>query len=168
MKNTNMIDSLIEAIQTDKKLLAEIEHKISKAKEEKRAIVERLRVSKNDTLVLLKYLDDKQKEKIDNLNLDLDTSSSRSPINKVAQKAFDIIQKAKDHKLSNGAWYETYVQSLSKDEEVVSYTTFNIKCRSLFNTQKLIREKSENSKSSKEDIISLNGRPVMGKNPIKK
>ena len=48
-------------------------------------------------------------------------------------------------------------------KDAFNYTEFNIKCRSLFNTQRLLRTKSS-SGSSRDDIISLNGRP----NPIKK
>ena len=55
--------------------------------------------------------------------------------------------------------YDGYVKSLkNKEEEAVKYSAFNIKCRSLFNTQKLIRTKGKDPKSSREDIISLNGR----------
>jgi len=50
------------------------------------------------------------------------------------------------------------VNSLENKEEAVNYTEFNIKCRSLFNTQRLLRKKGKDSKSSREDIISLNGR----------
>lgn len=40
----------------------------------------------------------------------------------------------------------------------MNYTEFNIKCRSLFNTQRLLRKKGSDPKSSRTDIISLNGR----------
>lgn len=54
--------------------------------------------------------------------------------------------------------YEGYVKSLKNKEEAVTYSAFNIKCSSLFNTQKLLRKKGTDPKSSREDIISLNGR----------
>ncbi|MGB0870960.1 MAG: hypothetical protein ACPGSD_15315 [Flavobacteriales bacterium] len=158
MKNTHMIDSLILAIQTDQTLLTETESKISELKEEKRAIADRLRESKNDTLVLLKYLDDDQRKKIDALNLDLDTSSTRKELNSVAQKAYEIILKHKDNRLTNLELFDAYLKSVPKDEEAFNYTAFNIKCRSLFNTQKLIRTKGSDPKSSKTDMISLNGK----------
>jgi hypothetical protein len=73
--------------------------------------------------------------------------------------AFDIIMKAKDNQMNNGDLYDAYVKSCKyKNEEAEKYSAFNIKCRSLFNTQKLLRKKAVNGASSREDIISLNGR----------
>ena len=46
------------------------------------------------------------------------------------------------------------------NEVAEKYSAFNIKCRSLFNTQRLLRKKGKDPKSSREDIISLNGRVV--------
>lgn len=165
MKENSMIDSLIDAIQSDQKLLSEVEVNISKSKEEKRRIQERLRLGKNDMLVLLKYLDDSQKERVESLDLNLDVSFSRKELNGVAKAAFELILEHKDYKMSNQQWYEAYLKSKGKDAEHISYTDFNIKCRSLFNSQKLIRTKGKDPKSSKDDVISLNGRPVNSKTP---
>ncbi len=79
-------------------------------------------------------------------------------LNSIASSALDIIMKVKNNQLTNAELYDNYVKSLKNKDEAVNYTEFNIKCRSLFNTQRLLRKKGKDSKSSKEDIISLNGR----------
>ncbi len=56
-----------------------------------------------------------------------------------------------------------YEQTLLKKGGAFSYTEFNIKTRSLFNTQRLLRKKGKDPKSSRDDIISLNGRVVEAK-----
>ena len=59
--------------------------------------------------------------------------------------------------MTNAELYDAYVNSLKNKDEAVKYTEFNIKCRSLFNTQRLLRTKGTDPKSSREDVISLNG-----------
>ena len=74
--------------------------------------------------------------------------------------------KAKNNQIENGELYEAYAKSCKdKKQEPVKYTEFNIKCRSLFNTQRLLRKKGKDSKNSREDIISLNGR-IIEKTPV--
>ncbi len=156
MDNSSIVDVLIENIKTDQELLSQAEQKIEEAKGEKRTIVDRLKDYRKDLSVLLKYADDKQHKKIESLGFDL--SESQRGLNSVASAAFDILMKAKDNLITNGEWYEKYVNSLKKKEDAVNYTEFNIKCRSLFNTQRLLRKKGSDPKSSRSDIISLNGR----------
>ena len=61
--------------------------------------------------------------------------------------------------MENGKLYDAYTKVIkAKKQEPVNYTEFNIKCRSLFNTQRLLRKKGKDAKNSREDIISLNGR----------
>jgi hypothetical protein len=156
MSNANIVDVLIENITTDHKLLKDAESTIEQAKDDKRDIVERLKDYKKDLLVLLKYANDQQKKKIDELGFDFE--ESKSGLNPVAQIALDIIMKAKDNTLSNFELYNKYVAYMfNKEGKTANYTEFNIKCRSLFNSQKLVRTKGKNSKSSKDDVISLNG-----------
>lgn len=81
---------------------------------------------------------------------------------------FSNLFNAKDYKLSNEAWHEAYLKTLSVNDKQISYTEFNIKCRSLFNTNKVHRTKGADSKSSKDDVISLNGKPVSKVQPISK
>jgi len=158
MSNSNIIDVLIENIKTDQELLKEAEQAIEEAKENKREVLERLKDYRKDLLVLSKYTNDEHKKQIEELGFDL--SESSSGLNQVAQITLDIILKTKDNKLTNEALYNAYVKSLKNPSDAVSYTEFNIKCRSLFNTQRLLRTKGKDTKSSKDDVISLNGKPL--------
>ena len=159
MKDVSIVDVLIENIKTDQGLLKTTEEKIDQAKEEKKAIVDRLKNYRRDVSVLLKYADDDRRKQIEELGFDF--SESERGLNPVASIVLDIIMKAKDNQLTNAALYEAYVKTFKKKEDAFNYTEFNIKCRSLFNTQRLLRKKGKDSKSSKEDIISLNGRVLL-------
>lgn len=154
--NTSIVDVLIENIQTDQQLLQEVETKMEALKNEKSIIFERLKSSRKDVSVMLKYADETQQAKITELGFDI--SEPQKSMNTIATVAFDIIMKAKGNQMSNGDLYDAYVKSCKdKNEEPEKYSAFNIKCRSLFNTQKLLRKKGTDPKSSREDIISLNG-----------
>ena len=156
--NTTIIDVLIENITTDRHLLDQAEKKIDEAKAEKILIVNRLKEQQKDIATLLKYADEKQQQIIEELGFDF--SEEKRSVNTVASTAYEIILKAKDNKLTNEQLFNAYVSSCTeKKEKPVNYTAFNIKCRTLFNTQKLIRTKGADEKSSREDIISLNGVP---------
>ncbi len=156
MSNSNIVDILIENIKTDQTLLNQTETKIEEAKEEKRTIVNRLKDYHKDVSVLLKYADDSKKKELEDLGFDF--SETERGLNPIATKVYDIIVKAKGNQLTNAELYDTYVKSLKNKDEAVNYTEFNIKCRSLFNTQRLLRKKGSDPKSSRTDIISLNGR----------
>ena len=156
MSNANIVDILIENIKTDQTLLNQTETKIEKAKEEKRTVVNRLKDYHKDVSVLLKYADDSKKKELEDLGFDF--SEAERGLNDVAAKAYDIIVKTKENKLTNAELYDTYAKSFKNKDDAVNYTEFNIKCRSLFNTQRLLRKKGKDPKSSREDIISLNGR----------
>lgn len=156
--NATIVDVLIENIKTDQVLLEKTETKMETIKDEKRIIVDRLKDYKRDVTVLLKYADDTQQKKIEALGFDL--SESERGLNSIASSALDIIMKVKGNQLSNAELYDAYVKSLKNKDEAVNYTEFNIKCRSLFNTQRLLRKKGKDAKNSREDVISLNGRVV--------
>lgn len=158
MNNSSILDVLIENIQTDQNLLEEVESKIETAKDEKQTIVNRLKEHHKDLSVLSKYANEEQQSKIKELGFSI--VEPQKNVNTVAVLAFDLIIKAKDNQLTNDAWYKGYVASLLKGEKALNYSAFNIKCRTLFNTQKLLRKKSGDPKSSREDIISLNGRVI--------
>lgn len=158
MKDVSIVDVLIENIKTDQTLLQDTEAKIDQAKEAKKAVVDRLKDYRRDVSVLLKYADDDRRKQIEALGFDF--SESERGLNPVASIVLDIIMKAKDNQLTNAELYEAYVKTFKKKEDAFNYTEFNIKCRSLFNTQRLLRKKSKDSKSSREDIISLNGRVI--------
>lgn len=158
MKHTSIIDALIENIKADQTLLKEAEVKIEAVKEEKRAILDRLKGYRKDASVLIKYADEKKKAELESLGFE--TLNIEQGMNTVASSVLDIILKATDNQMTNGALYDVYVKNVS-DGKPVNYTQFNIKCRSLFNTQRLLRKKGVDPKSSRDDIISLNGRPVV-------
>ncbi|CAL2093249.1 conserved protein of unknown function [Tenacibaculum sp. 190524A02b] len=162
--NNSIVDVLIQNIQTDQKLLEETEAKIDEIKESKRAIADRLKDHRRDISVMLKYANVEQVKKIEELGFD--STETSTGLNPVATIAFDIILQAKDTKLTNDALYNAYVKKEKNKENVVNYTEFNIKCRSLFNSQKLIRTKGKDPKSSRDDIISLNG--SIQKKPVEK
>ena len=162
--NTTIVDVLIQNIKTDQELLEQTDTKIEQAKEEKRTIVDRLKDYRRDISVMLKYADSKQHQKIEALGFDL--SQADRGLNPVASFALDAVMKVKDNQIENGELYEAYVKSCKeKKQEPVNYTEFNIKCRSLFNTQRLLRKKGTDPKNSRSDMICLNGRvtPAVGK-----
>ena len=155
--NATIVDVLIENIKTDQGLLEEIEVKIEEEKEAKREIVDRLKGYRKDLSVLLKYADNEQRKKIEALGSELTEQSNG--LNPVAQIVFEIILKAKDNQMEIGKLNDAYLKAVkAKQQEPENYTEFNIKCRSLFNTQRLLRKKGKDAKNSREDIISLNGR----------
>tara|TARA_R110000850_G_scaffold254614_1_gene380251 strand:- start:135627 stop:136130 length:504 start_codon:yes stop_codon:yes gene_type:complete len=156
--NATIVDVLIENIKTDQSLLEETEAQIETAKENKRSVMDRLKDYRRDITVLLKYADDEQRKRIEELGFDF--SESDKGLNPVATLVMDIIMKAKDKQLTNEELYNAYVKTFKKKEDAFNYTEFNIKCRSLFNTQRLLRKKGKDPKSSRDDIISLNGRVV--------
>lgn len=157
MNNASIVDVLIENIKTDQALYDQTEVEQTKVREKKAAIKERLKGYRKDISVLLKYADEDKRKELEELGFDF--SESERGLNPVASIAMDVVMKAKDNKLPNGELYDTYVKTFKNPEDAFNYTEFNIKCRSLFNTQRLLRTKSK-SGSSRDDIISLNGRPV--------
>lgn len=158
MKDKAIIDVLIEYIKTDQRLLKEIEAKIEQAKEDKRSIVDRLKDHRRDISVLLKYTDQSKQKEIEALGFEF--SDSENGLNPVATLALDILMKAKGNQLTNDQLYNAYVGMFKKPEDAFGYADFNIKCRGLFNTQRVLRKKSPDGKTSREDIIALNGRSV--------
>ena len=158
--NATIVDVLIEKHQkTDQQLLEQTDAQIEKAKDEKRTIVDRLKDYRRDISVMMKYADETQRQKIEALGFNL--SETDRGLNAIASFALDAVMKAKDNQIENGELYEAYAKSCKdKKQEPVNYTEFNIKCRSLFNTQRLLRKKGKDAKNSREDIISLNGRPI--------
>jgi len=168
MKTTNnnsIIEKVIATISEDQKMLQEQENVIEDAKEVKREIQSRLRDSKRDLATFIKYADDAQREKL--LDMGLVLESQEGSLNKVAELAFDILQKSKDGEMTNGALYDAYVKEFKKPEDAFSYTDFNIKCRPLFNTQKLLRIEIA-GKKSRDFIIRINGFKKKEEAPKKK
>ena len=111
-----------------------------------------------DFSVLLKYANDKHHKKIEELGFDF--SESTQGLNPAAQLALDLILAAKGNQMTNEELYNAHANTFKNKEDAFNYTEFNIKTRSLFNTQRLLRKKGKDPKSSRDDIISLNGRVV--------
>jgi len=163
MEKTSIVDSLIENINSDQRLLDTIQEKIDLAKQEKRDVTSRLKDYRKDISTFVKYADEKQRKKIEELGFDF--SESEQGLNAVAKLAYDLLIKAKDHRMTNEDLYKAYVATFKNKNDAYNYTEFNIKCRSLFNTQRLLRTKSKDSKSSREDIISINGKVIDTQEP---
>lgn len=156
--NTSIVDTLIENIKTDQELLTQSDLQIEEAKEAKRAVVDRLKDYRRDVSVLLKYADESQQKKIEELGFDF--SESERGLNPVASLALDILMKAKGNQMTNGELYVAYVKTFKNESDAFNYTEFNIKCRSLFNTQRLLRKKGKDDASSRDNVISINGRVI--------
>ncbi len=163
METPNMVDVLIQNIATDQELLKLADQKIADAKQEKADVADRIKGYRKEAEVFLKYANPEQKKQIEALGFD--SSEAKSSLNEVATKALNIIMEAKGHSLTNDEFYTIYAGSHANPKEVVNYTTFNIKCRPLFNSQRLLRKKADEGISSREDIISLNGTLVKKEEP---
>ena len=165
MKNSSIVDVLIGNIRDDKEALQETDKQLEEIKEAKRVIVNRLKDYRKDVSVLLKYASDEHTKQLEALGFDF--SESERGLNKTASLALDIIMKAEGNKLTNEELYRAYVKTFKHAVDAYTYTEFNIKCRSLFNTQHLLRTKGKDVKSSKGDVISLNGRIQKNQSPTK-
>lgn len=147
----NPIDAVIERITADQVELETINKTLDEAKESKREIVDRLKGSRKDLEVLLKYATDEQKEKVEELGFG--TATVNRSFNNVAQIVIDVMTEKK--KMTNGELYKAYVEELPEGAEAQNYTQFNIKMRSCFNRELLTREKVDGAKNSRDDMIIL-------------
>jgi len=154
-KQDNLLDRVISNITEDQKALDEQNELIESAKSYKREIIDRIKDSRRDLIAFAKYASDEQLEIIKSLNIDLENSGQG--LSNIAQLVLDILQKQPKGLMNNGDLYTAYLNSLSDKDATCTYTAFNIKCRSLFNSQRLLKSESKDSKSSREDIISING-----------
>ena len=152
----SVIDIMIENIVTDRELLKEADEEVKAAQDIRREIRSRLDRLYVDIHTLGKYATEEQQARIDACDIDTGQTSLRK-VNEIAAKAFELIVNAQDSQMTNGLWYEAYCKELPEGSDKPNYTQFNIKCRGLFNTQKLIRTKKEGV-SSRNYVISLNGR----------
>lgn len=153
--NNDVINRFIENITNDQQLFKDAETKLEQAKEEKRTISDRIKGYQREAEVMMKYASEEQIKQLEELNLDF--SSSKQGLNAVATTTYDIMLNTKKKSMTNEELYSMYVDSLEDKEKAVSYTIFNVKCRPLFNNQRLIREKGSDPKSSRTDIIYVNG-----------
>lgn len=150
-KQTNPMDALIEAIKADQIELEALNKTLEETKENKREVVDRLKDSRKDLDVFMKYATEEQQKKVEALGFNLKTTEPG--MNSVSQIVMDIMTEKK--KLTNGELYKAYVEALPKGTEAENYTQFNIKMRSCFNRQLVTREKVERAKNSRDDMITL-------------
>lgn len=150
----DLLDRVIANITEDQQALKEQNELIEKAKSYKAEIVNRLRDSKRDLATFAKYATPEQQKRLEELGMDVEELGGG--LNKEAQLALDILQKTPKGEMTNGALYEEYVKAIGNPEDAEDYTHFNIRCRSLFNSQKLIRVKQEGQKSQ-DALIRING-----------
>lgn len=153
--NDGILDRVIANITEDQSALNEQNELIDNAKSYKREIQDRLRDSKRDLVTFVKYANPEQLQRLKDLGIDADDLGHG--LNKVAELAFDIISKTPKGEMTNGALYEAYAKSFKNKDDAFNYTEFNIKCRTLFNSQRLIRVEPKDAKSSRDHVIRING-----------
>jgi len=150
-KQKSPIEILLEDIQTNQALLKEKELLLQQTRDEKKEISDLLKGFRKDISTLYKYVSDAEREKIDSLGFGPSTSSTG--LNHIAQFALDVINEKK--KISNGDLYSAYIDSLTQEEEPLTYTIFNVKIRSIFNTGQVTKQKNEDGKDTRDDVIQL-------------
>ena len=153
--NDGILDRVIANITEDQKALDEQNDLIERAKSYKREIQDRLRDSKRDLVTFVKYASPEQLARLKELEIDVEALGHS--LNKVAELAFDILSKSSKGEMTNGALYDAYVKTFKNADDAFNYTEFNIKCRTLFNSQRLIRIESKDAKSSRDHVIRING-----------
>lgn len=153
--NDGILDRVIANITEDQVALDEQTELIDNAKSYRKEIQDRLRDSKRDLVTFVKYANPEQLQRLKELEIDVEDLGHS--LNKVAELAFDIISKTPKGEMTNGALYETYVKSFKNKEDAFDYTEFNIKCRSLFNSQRLIRTIPKDAKATRDHVIRING-----------
>lgn len=151
----DLLDRVIVNFTEDQKALQEQSKLIEDARSYKNEIKDRLKDSKRDLVTLMKYASDQQLKKIDALNIEF-TEYSKG-LNPVAESALKILEKHPKGAMTNEALYDEYVKGLPSPTSAYTYTEYNIKLRSLFNSQKLIRDETKDAISSREHIIRING-----------
>lgn len=158
--NVNVIEDML----TNLKLDIEAREEQIKIKEEAVDFIsdaeDRIRNGQQALSFMTEYMTEKQLKEVEELNLfyvDHEDVQERSRLNEVAQAAFEILQKSKTGEMTNGALYENYTKSLKDDEQPVKYGEFNIKLRSLFSNNRLLRVVPEDAENSRTHIIRVNG-----------
>lgn len=151
----NLLDRVIANITEDQIALREQNDLLDKVKSYKKEIVDRIRDSRKDLVTFVKYATPDQLQKLKDLEIDVE--DLKDGVNKVASLALEILEKTPKGELTNGELFEAYQKRFKNKDDALNYTEFNIKCRSLFNSQRLLRKETKDAKSSREHIISVNG-----------
>lgn len=152
-KQKSPIQVLIENITADQKQLKIKDELLTKAKNEKKEISDRLKDYKKDIQTLYKYVSDDERAQLEELGYG--PNSSNSGLNAIAQFALDTITEKK--KLTNGELYNEYLDAIPENSEALTYSLFNVKIRSVFNTGLVVKQKAEDGKDTRDDLIILLG-----------
>lgn len=148
------VSLLIDHITEDQAILKECDQNIEKAKGDKKKVTDRLRDYRKDAYHLYKFGTPAEQEKLKALGFDME--SAQSTLNPIAQTAMDILTKAK-RKMTCEELHNEYVSGVKVKEDILDYTNFNIKIRSLFHSQRLIQQKVDDGNNTRTDIVYING-----------
>lgn len=158
-ENVNVIEDMISNLKLD----IEVRDEQTAVKEEAEELIseanDRIKKGGQALSFMTDYMSPKQIEIVNGFELfytDLEPSPELGNVNDVAQLAFDILSKSKDGEMTNEELHEAYKKQ-TEDEEVLNYTKFNIKLRSLFSSQRLLRVEPEEAQNSRQHIIRING-----------
>ncbi len=155
VEQNNLLDRVIAKIIEDQAILADQNDLIEKAKSYKNEVVARIREARKDLVTIAKYGTPEQIERLKELDLDLETNGQG--LNAVAKLCIAILEKTTKGEMTNEELYNAYVATFKSADDALTYTEVNIKLRSLFQNQKLLRKEPANAQSSREHVISING-----------
>lgn len=157
--NVNVIEDMISNLKLDIESRDEYHEIRENADDFISEANERIKKAGQALSFMTDYMTDEQIELVESFNLyfvDLEPSPERGRVNEVAALAFEILKKSKDGTMTNEALHEAYCKE-ADEEDPIKYGAFNIKLRSLFSSQKLIRIEPEDAQNSREHIIKING-----------
>lgn len=156
-KQGDLFDRLAGSLADDQSALLEQDELIRNAQSYRGEIIARIKVTKRDLEAFMKYATDEQKQKIEELDLNLSegTTGKTRGLNPFSELTLKILSGTKGHALTNEQLYNAYVDSVPTEEEALDYTQFNIKIRQLFNSGRISKQQVDSEKTSRDDIITL-------------
>ncbi len=160
-ENTDVADRMIADLRENLTARDEQQELVDNAKSFLGEINMRIKNARQALSFMTDYLSKDQITALDDLDeiiLSSSNSGQGNSLNEVAQKAMEILQDSEKGEMTNGDLYEAYLEEVGETgDEAVKYAAFNIKMRSLFASQKLIRHEPANAQNSKEHVIRING-----------
>lgn len=152
----DLLDRLVAGLSEDLSALSEQDELIRNAQSYRTEILGRVKVTQRDLGTFLKYATDEQKQKIEELNLNLSEGTTKTRgLNPFSEITLKILSSTKGNALTNEQLYNAYVESVPTEEEAQDYTQFNIKIRQLFNSGRISKKQVDPEKTSRDDIITL-------------
>lgn len=152
----DLFDRLVAGLSEDLSALSEQDELIENAKSYRTEILGRVKVTQRDLGTFLKYATDEQKQKIEELNLNLSEGTTKTRgLNPFSELVLEKLTSVKGHAMTNGQLYEAYVDSVPKEEEAEGYPQFNVNIRQLFKRGLVRKEQVDPEKTSRDDIITL-------------